>query len=273
VERYRDPIPKQPEVVNYGGDAEMVRLQLPCDGAIKLVVEPFTNIDMWNEIVDNIQQRKIVCRELEVSAGQSKLFAGDHGDVLSFDGKRLKNVFGPQWRLMIIGAGQTSQYLAQMANALSYDVTVCEPREEYLHEWRVDAARIVESMPDDAVQDINPDNRTAVVTLTHDPKLDDLALLQALNSDAFYIGALGSSRNNGKRRERLISHFNISDSQLNRLRGPVGLPIGSRTPAEIALSILAELTAVRHGKSLVLKTSGELEKPAARLHLVDKATA
>ncbi len=273
VQRYRDAIPKHPKIVTYGGDAEMARLQLPCDGVIELVVEPFTNIDLWNEVVDNIQQRKIVCRELEINTGESRLFVGGHYNVLSFDGNRLSNVFGPQWRLLIIGAGQTSRYLAQMAGALGYDVTVCDPREEYLREWQVDTARLVESMPDDAVQELAPDSRTAVVTLTHDPKLDDLALLQALNSEAFYIGALGSSRNNQKRRERLAKHFEIDGSQLKRLHGPVGLPIGGRAPPEIALSILAEITAVRYGKSLVQEADREPQKSETQLHLINQATA
>ncbi len=273
VQRYRNAIPKHPNIVTYGGDVEMARLQLPCGGVIELVIEPFTNASLWNEIIDNIQQRKIVCRELEINTGQSKLFVSDHHNVLSFDSKRLTNVFGPQWRLLIIGAGQTSEYLAQMASTLAYDVTVCDPREEYLREWQLDTVTLLDVMPDDAVQKLGPDSRTAIATLTHDPKLDDLALLQALNSETFYIGALGSRRNNRKRRERLAKHFDVDGSQLERLHGPVGLPIGGRTPPEIALSILAEMTAVRYGKSLVQEADREPQKSETQLHPINQATA
>jgi xanthine dehydrogenase accessory factor len=102
-------------------------------------------------------------------------------------------------------------------------------------------------MPDDAVTELNPDPRSAVVALTHDPKLDDMALLEALKSPAFYVGALGSMLNNERRRERLLQHFDLSQQEVDRLHGPVGLPIGSRTPPEIAVAILAEMTAVRNG--------------------------
>jgi len=272
IERYRGALPAHPEVVRYGGsDAE--RLQLPCDGVVELVVEPLTQMDWLSDVVDNIRQRKISCRHLNLGSGKSRLVAGDHNNVLSYGGEMLINVFGPQWRLLIIGAGQTSKYLAEIAIALGYDVSVCDPREEYRREWELTTVDFVEGMPDDAVQDMQVDNRTAVVTLTHDPKLDDLALLEVLNSDAFYIGVLGSSASNRKRRERLARHFNVSAEQLDRLHGPVGLPIGSRTPPEIALSIMAEMTAVRHGQSLMENTKPESLQPSTRLRLVDKAIA
>ncbi|MDH3694608.1 MAG: XdhC family protein [Gammaproteobacteria bacterium] len=271
IEHYRGTLPTHPEVVRYGGsDAE--RLQLPCGGVVELVVEPLLQMDWLSDVVDNIQQRKITCRQLNLSSGESRLVAGDHNSVLSCGGEMFINVFGPQWRVFIIGAGQTSKYLAEMASALGYDVSVCDPREEYRREWELTTVDFVESMPDDAVQDMQVDNRTALITLTHDPKLDDLALLEGLNSDAFYIGALGSRANNKSRRERLAQHFNVSVEQLQRLHGPVGLPIGSRTPPEIALSIMAEITAIRHGKSLMENTKPESLQPA-HLRLVDKAIA
>jgi len=102
-------------------------------------------------------------------------------------------------------------------------------------------------MPDDVVIELKLDPNSAVVALTHDPKLDDLALLDSLKTPAFYIGALGSQANNDKRRQRLVQYFDLSQAEVDRLHGPVGLPIGSRTPPEIALSILAEMTAVRSG--------------------------
>jgi xanthine dehydrogenase accessory factor len=133
-----------------------------------------------------------------------------------------------------------------MAMALDYHVTVCDPREEYAEEWNLPGATLVRGYPDDVVLQMNPDAHMAVVAVTHDPKLDDVALLEALKSPAFYVGALGSKKNNDARRQRLAG-FDLSAAEIGRLRGPVGLKIGAKTPPEIAVAILAEMTAVRRG--------------------------
>jgi xanthine dehydrogenase accessory factor len=134
-----------------------------------------------------------------------------------------------------------------MAQALDYHVYICDPRSEYAAEWNVPGTTLVPGMPDDAVIALGLDPHSAVVALTHDPKLDDMVLLEALKSPAFYVGALGSRINNERRRERLLQYFDLSQAEVDRLHGPVGLPIGSRTPPEIAVSILAEMTAVKNG--------------------------
>ena len=169
---------------------------------------------------------------------------------MQWDGEQLTTVHGPQWRLLIVGAGQISHYLAQMALALDYAVTVCDPREEHRGGWAVPEARLVHAMPDDALLAMGPDARCAVVALTHDPKLDDMVLLEALRSPAFYVGAVGSRVNNERRRARLQEHFDLTPEEIGRLHGPIGLPIGSHTPPEIAVAILAEMVAVRHGVRL-----------------------
>jgi xanthine dehydrogenase accessory factor len=148
--------------------------------------------------------------------------------------------------MLVIGAGQLSRYLCQIAAGLDYQVTVCDPREEYTDTWDVPGTTLVRTMPDDAVLDMKLDERCAVIALTHDPKLDDLALMEALKTPAFYVGALGSRRNNAARRERL-KEFDLSEAELARLHGPAGIYIGSRTPPEIAVSILAEVTAAKNG--------------------------
>ena len=155
---------------------------------------------------------------------------------------------GPRWRLLIIGASQVSQLVAEFAIPLGYEVLICDPREEYTSVWNFTGARLLKGMPDDVVNEIGVDAHTAVVALTHDPKLDDLALMEALKSAAFYVGAIGSKKNNDARRLRL-REFDLSEQEIARLRGPVGLYIGSKTPPEIAVAILAEMTAVRHGVS------------------------
>jgi xanthine dehydrogenase accessory factor len=151
--------------------------------------------------------------------------------------------------LLLIGAGQLSQAVAAMATALDFEVLVCDPREEYAHtlfDKPMPQVRRVEGMPDDVVRDLPADAHTAIVALTHDPKLDDMALLEALVSDAFYVGALGSRRNQEARKKRLAEHFDLTAAQLSRLHGPVGLRIGARTPAEIAVSIVAEIIQVKN---------------------------
>jgi len=137
---------------------------------------------------------------------------------------------------------------------LDYQVTICDPRVEYTETWDVPGVTLVRTMPDDTVQAMRLDERCAVIALTHDPKLDDLALMEALKSPAFYVGALGSRANNSKRRERLLD-FDLSADEIARLHGPIGLYIGSRTPPEIAISILAEVTAVKNGVALPDVTS------------------
>ncbi len=168
---------------------------------------------------------------------------------MHFDGERLLTIHGPRYRMLVIGAGQLSRYLCNIAVGLDYQVTVCDPREEYTEEWNIPGTKIVRTMPDDTVIDMKLDERCAVIALTHDPKLDDLALMEALKTPAFYVGALGSRRNNQARRERL-KEFDLNETELARLHGPVGIYIGSRTPPEIAVSILAEVTAAKNGVSL-----------------------
>ena len=181
-----------------------------------------------------------------------------NSDQLTFDGKQFVTVHGPRWRLLIIGAGQLSKYLAQMGQALDYNIVVCDPREEYADTWDVPGAELKRGMPDDVVTELNLDGHSAVVALTHDPKLDDMALLEALKSPAFYVGAIGSRKNNDARRERLAG-FDLSAGEIARLRGPVGLKIGSKTPPEIAIAILAEMTAVKNGATIV----ETIERPKA----------
>jgi xanthine dehydrogenase accessory factor len=249
VERLRADFPSTPQVVTYGGTREEAgRFGLPCGGTLELVVEPDPEPAPLRALLWALNRRQVTVRRLDLETGRVRLSPAATGEELRFDGRTLATVHGPRWRLFLIGAGQTSRYLARMAQALDYQVIVCDPREEYAGAWDVADAELVTEMPDDAVAACGPDGRTAVVALTHDPKLDDLALLEALKSDAFYVGALGSRDNNQRRRERLTL-FDLSPAQIGRLHGPVGLPIGSRTPPEIAVSVLAEMTAVRRGAS------------------------
>lgn len=238
----------RPEVVSYGISAEEARrFGLPCGGTLQLVCEPLHAASRIEELLAAVQQRRLVARRLDLATGAVDLTPAQPSAGLAFDGRSLTTLHGPRLRLLVIGAGQLSKFLCQIALGLDFDVLVCDPREEYHEGWALPGVRLSRAMPDDLVAEIRPDERTAVVALTHDPKLDDLALMEALRSPAFYVGALGSRRNNEARRERLRDHFGLTPAQLARLHGPVGLYIGSRTPPEIAVSIAAEIIAAKNG--------------------------
>lgn len=240
----------RPEIVTYGITAdEAHRFGLPCGGTIQLAIEPLSENSHIPRLLRRLEQQELVARRLDLVSGEVSLSAAGPGMSLQISNAALTTIHGPRWRLLIIGAGQLSRFLAQIAVGMDYQVTVCDPREEYLADWHVPGVEVVQAMPDDLVLEMKLDRRTAVVALTHDPKLDDLALMEALKSDAFYVGAIGSRVNNAKRRERL-KLFDVNDAQLARLHGPIGLYIGSKTPAEIAISILAEITAVKNGVAL-----------------------
>jgi xanthine dehydrogenase accessory factor len=240
---------KEPQLITYGvTNEEATRWGLPCGGTLQLVLEPLGEHSGIAELLKRISTQQLVRRRLDMKTGRASLEAGRWQDVLEFDGSVLSSVHGPRWRLVLIGAGQLTRYLAEMAHMLDYHVTVIDPREEYANGWDLEGVPLDRGMPDDIVRDLNLDGHCAVVALTHDPKLDDLALMEALKSAAFYVGAIGSKKNNDARRERL-REFDVSAEEIARLRGPVGLYIGSKTPPEIAVAILAEMTAVRHGVS------------------------
>ncbi|HDR8923044.1 XdhC family protein [Burkholderia aenigmatica] len=240
-----------PEVVVYGANAdEARRFGLPCGGTMKLVLEPLTSRSCLPELLEAIGCDRLVQRRLDLETGAVTLAPSGAAARVEFDGRTLSTLHGSRDRLLLIGAGQLSGYLATMARAVGYDVIVCDPRPEYTVEWDLPDVELRTTMPDDTVVAMNPDPNMAVVALTHDPKLDDMALLEALKSSAFYVGAIGSRANDARRRERLRL-FDLTDAQIARLHGPVGLHLGARTPSEIAVSIVAEMIAVRNGVGIL----------------------
>jgi xanthine dehydrogenase accessory factor len=237
----------KPQLMTYGvTNEEATRWGLPCGGTLQVVLEPVGEASGIAGLLETISKQQLVKRRLEMDSGRVTVEPGRWSDALEYDGKVLTTVHGPRWRLVLIGAGQLTHYLTEMAKMLDYHVTVIEPREEYSAGWNVAGVQLDRGMPDDVIAAMNLDGHSAVVALTHDPKIDDLALMEALKSAAFYVGAIGSKKNNDARRKRLLE-FELSASEIARLRGPVGLYIGSKTPPEIAVAILAEMTAVRHG--------------------------
>ncbi len=242
---------RRPEATTYGQTADEVRrFGLPCGGTVQIVLEPLSPQSQLRELLAAIESHQRVQRRLDMATGVVRHAAAVDGDKVQFDGQTLSTVHGPRLRLLIIGGGQLSRYLATMAVMLDYQVTVCEPREEYHEGWeRLEGVTLSTTMPDDLVLAMHLDRNSAVVAVTHDPKLDDLALMEALRTPAFYVGALGSLQNNARRRERLLE-FDVSPEEAARLHGPVGLNLGALTPPEIAMSIVAEMTALRRGMDL-----------------------
>lgn len=234
-------------MVTYGVSRdEAARFGLPCGGTLRLSEEPVGDPAWVAELLESCENHRIVARQLDLATGKVSLLPARREEALSFDGKLLRAIYGPRWRLLLIGAGQLSRYVAELARTLDFEVLVCDPRQEFSAGWDAVHVRFVQGMPDDAVIAIETDEHTAVVCLTHDPRLDDMALLTALDSKAFYVGALGSRINSQKRRETL-AELGLTRQAIERLHGPIGLPIGSHTPAEIALSLMAEIVAIKNG--------------------------
>ena len=249
---------EKPEVLIYGvTQEETERLGLPCGGQLHVVIEPFPDqrhLPELKQIIDRLQSRECIERKVDIATGTMTVenkerfkhlqFVGDFDNTDVANEKFMVQTYGPRYQLFLIGAGQVSMYLSEMAQALDYHVVVCDPREHLIEQWAVDGVQLVNDMPDDAIRNLANDSFTAIIALTHDPRIDDMGLMEALKTEAFFIGAMGSTRTSAKRRERLLQ-LDLSEQEISRLHAPVGLAIGSKTPAEIAIAILAQLTALR----------------------------
>ena len=237
-----------PGFVKYGITAdEAHRFGLPCGGTLELLLEYDPDATSLAQLVRALEAGQLMQRTVRLADGHVSLSAAAAPEDLRLSESELVNTFGPEYRMLLIGAGQLTEYLATMALFSGFAVTVCDPREEYRGTWSVAGARLLSDMPDDVVAAFKADRRSCVVALTHDPKLDDLALLEALKTDAFYVGAIGSRRNHDARQQRMVDHFDQTAESLKRLRGPIGIYIGSKTPSEIAVSVMAEILAVKNG--------------------------
>lgn len=255
----------KPLLMTYGvTKEEAARFGLPCGGTLRLVQEPLVDVTWIDEVLQRTAKHELVARVLDLENGAVRVEPATRGEAFSYTTASMRSLFGPKWRLLLIGAGQLSRAVAQMALMLDFEVICCDPREEYHLSWDVPGTAFSTTMPDDLVVELNLDPHSAVVAVTHDPKLDDMALLEALKSPAFYVGALGSRGNTAKRKERLAL-FDLSPQEIDRLHGPIGLDLGSRTPAEIAVSIIAEIVAVRNGVVLTQKKVGSAGPVCAAL--------
>ena len=240
-----------PRLLEYGvSDGDAFAVGLACGGTIKVLVEPVGTampVEMLEDLVAARAQRIAVAYVVDLEgegrrldrSGHAARFASDRTGVEE-DGRSFVAIHNPPLRLAVVGAVHIAQALVPMARIAGFDPFIVDPRAAFGSEIRFPGERLLDSWPDEALAEAGLDARTALVLLTHDPKLDDPALHIALNSDAFYIGALGSTRTHAKRVERL-GEAGFSPEQIARIRGPVGLDIGAASPPEIAVSILAQM--------------------------------
>jgi xanthine dehydrogenase accessory factor len=242
----------RPELCEYGLSAEEnERLGLPCGGRLTVLVEPLdaaVHGAPLAALLAILARRDCAARSVDLANGAWRIESAPAMEPLALTSAALRHTLGPRLRLLLVGAGQLAQSLALLATLLDYRVTVCDPRRRAIEDWRGPDVELVCAMPDDFLREARVDRHTAIVTLTHDPRIDDMALMEALTQEAFYVGALGSPRTSLARRERLRT-LDLGEDALARLHAPVGLPIGSKQPLEIAIAILAELIQLRRQAS------------------------
>ncbi len=243
------------EFIRYGETAEEAeKLGLPCGGHLDLVVEKITPktdiIQHFTDISKHMQQRKAIRRIVRLNTSQHSLMDPTDSLPLKYDSDQqvLEQTYGPSYRMYIVGTNMVSEYVARLALALDYQVTVIDTNSQKLYEFNVDNVKKICDMPDDVLMEGAIDEYCAIVALSHDPRLDDIALIAALDSNAFYIGAMGSIRTSVKRMQRLCE-LDVSEASLEKLHAPIGMDIGSKTPPEIAVSIMAEVTRVKNRQS------------------------
>jgi len=236
-----------PTMVDFGVNRqEASRMGLPCGGRLEVLIEQLSGPESVAPLLARLRDGALVTRRVSLATGEVDLQQGDGGTEFQLSETAVIKTLGPAWQLLLIGDGQLARHLASMARHLDYRVIICDPRDAFAPLTPLADVQCSRLMPDDAVQGLSDQARTAIVTLAHDPRQDDLGLSAALESQAFYIGALGSTRSAQARRKRLAS-LGYSAQQIERIHGPAGLHIGSKRPAEIAVSILAQITAIRNG--------------------------
>lgn len=239
-----------PFVVKYGVTAEeQARLKLPCGGQLHVLLELIEPTDqnkgMFARLLDALEQHTSISRIVNLESGAISTADESRDDAVVIQGNRMSHSLSPMYRLLLLGAGDVAKYVAEMARALEYDVTLCDPRPNYLDNWEVEGVEKTPRLPDDVVRERFSNPYSGIVALAHDPRVDDMALMEALKTEAFYVGAMGSERTSAARRERL-PELGLSQEEIERLHAPIGFQIESKTPAEIAISIMAEVTAEKY---------------------------
>jgi len=239
----QNEFPTEAALIEYSSETTRT---LPCGGTLLLLLEPLDSISALDEMVKQLANGISLVRSVTVPALEITWRPAIDDDKTGFSSATYEILYERSWQILIVGMGELSQWVYQIANLMDYEVKVCEPREDYRESWPFSESEIYTDYPDDFVRLAKPDRQTCVLALTHDPKIDDMAIMEALITDAFYIGALGSKRTTYNRADRLKTHFGMEDEDIRRLHAPIGVDLNTRKPQEIALSIITEITAVRN---------------------------
>ncbi|MBT6674721.1 MAG: XdhC family protein [Proteobacteria bacterium] len=239
----QNEFPTEAVLIEYSSETTRT---LPCGGTLLLLLEPLDSIDALDEMVKQLKNGISIVRSVTLPTLEISWRAATDDDKTGFSSAAYDILYERNWQILIVGMGELSQWVYQVANLMDYEVKVCEPREDYRESWPFGESKICTDYPDDFVRLAKPDRQTCVLALTHDPKIDDMAIMEALITDAFYVGALGSKRTTYNRADRLKTHFGMKDKDIRRLHAPIGLDLNTRKPQEIALSIITEITAVRN---------------------------
>ncbi|MSR11325.1 MAG: XdhC family protein [Gammaproteobacteria bacterium] len=240
----------KPFTVKYGVTAaEQARLKLPCGGQLHVLLEYIeptaANIQVFARLSADLENHTKVSRIVNLQSGVITANAQSGVEPVIIAEDIMTHSLSPMYRLLLLGAGDVAKFVAEMALALEYDVTLCDPRPDYLDNWHVDGVELTSRLPDDVVRERFSNPYSGIIALAHDPRVDDMALMEALKTTAFYIGAMGSERTSASRRERL-PELGLTAAEIAKLHAPIGFQIESKTPAEIAIAIMAQVTSVRH---------------------------
>jgi xanthine dehydrogenase accessory factor len=240
----------KPFIVKYGVTIEeQARLKLPCGGQLHVLLEYIDSseqtCEVFQRLAGDLKNHSKVSRRVDLTNGAISAEAQSSEDSVVIDGTQMTHSLSPMYRLLILGAGDVAKFVAEMAIALEYDVMLCDPRPNYLDNWAVPGVETTAQLPDDVVRERFSNPYSGIIALAHDPRVDDMALMEALKTNAFYIGAMGSVKTSAARRERL-PELGLSSDEIERLHAPIGFQINSKTPAEIAISVMAEITSVRY---------------------------
>lgn len=236
-----------PIIIRYGDSPEQrSRLALPCGGHLDILLEKIKQQDLqhFKTLENALRSRQWISRHIDLSQHniQTVNEISEH-DILRKPNK-IVHALKPHDKLLLIGAGEVSRCLAEICKNLEFEVTLCDFRDEFLQGWQVEGVQVIKTMPDDLITEAFHDHHCAIVALAHDPRVDDMAMMQALTTEAFYVGAMGSLKTSNQRRERL-AELELNEQQIKKLHAPIGLDIHSRTPYEIAVSIAAHLVSAR----------------------------
>lgn len=250
IRRCTRQAPDRVHMLDYGvTDHDREHYRLPCGGSIRLLVEPLApgwGLGHVEDLLGHLERRQGVSRRVDLNGAAATLVRmGSGGPGVEIDADAMYHRLVPECRLLLVGAGEVAAHVARFATAADFGVTLCEPRDTFADGWSEPDIPLVRALPDDLVVSRFGDSHSAVLALAHDPRVDDMALLAALASEAFYVGAMGSHRTSASRRLRL-AELGVSESRLGRLKAPVGVNIPSKTPAEIAISVVAALIEARH---------------------------